>query len=218
MKNILIAVTVGLVFSAGNVLALSHSDVSLGGLPSDAFYDAVLGGGGAGGGNPTLSELNEIRLNDWNWVSGDDRPLGDPAFVQLAKYDDDGNDSGSALSGLEFSFTNVGIDSTSGEFTVNWTAGPVPSYFDFVFALKGSTSRAYYYFDGFGIGETPAPDGGVAGSFTVSFSNPGEQTPRLSNITLYGRGASNPIPEPATMLLFGAGLAGLAGVARKKRI
>lgn len=38
----------------------------------------------------------------------------------------------------------------------------------------------------------------------------------ISHVALYG-GSSNPVPEPATLLLFGTGIAGLAAVGRRKR-
>jgi hypothetical protein len=37
----------------------------------------------------------------------------------------------------------------------------------------------------------------------------------ISHVTIYG--GQTPVPEPATMILFGTGLAGLAGIMRKKR-
>lgn len=44
----------------------------------------------------------------------------------------------------------------------------------------------------------------------------GDSTNGLDNVALLAQGSA-PVPEPATMLLFGAGIAGLAAVGRRKR-
>ena len=49
----------------------------------------------------------------------------------------------------------------------------------------------------------------------VAFTSGGDWI-GLSEIAAYGS-TDNPVPEPATMLLFGTGLAGLAAVSRRKR-
>lgn len=61
----------------------------------------------------------------------------------------------------------------------------------------------------------------LSGTWTLNFQDPtvfpGEGDSLIA-WSLYGEATSStPVPEPATMLLFGAGIAGLAAVGRRKR-
>lgn len=61
----------------------------------------------------------------------------------------------------------------------------------------------------------------TSGFYLQQYDNPSEKSIYLSSSLVItsdepGPGPTNPIPEPGTMLLFGTGLAGIAGFARKK--
>jgi hypothetical protein len=126
-----------------------------------------------------------------------------------------------------FSLSTAPIQAVAGSFTLNVTftvpsgiaGGPNTSY---TATITGSVSP--------NVGQggvdvtfnTPAQtftfnDGVNTGSFTLTIANVFVQSGQTANLTAGIRGSQNPIPEPATMLLLGTGLAGVAAKIRKRR-
>lgn len=60
-------------------------------------------------------------------------------------------------------------------------------------------------------------NGTTTGSFTLTVANVYVQSGRSAQLTAGITGSQNPIPEPATMILLGTGLAGIAAKVRKRR-
>jgi hypothetical protein len=89
-----------------------------------------------------------------------------------------------------------------------WTTEPAdPDVYASFYVVKGGNGFALYYLD-------PVQNSGDWSSkHTI---NNGGQIAALSHFSILVD-PSTPIPEPATMLLFGTGLIGLAGIARRKR-
>jgi hypothetical protein len=105
-------------------------------------------------------------------------------------------------------FSNEPLDPQDA--VIDYIGGPFinsPSPFSplYLIVKDGNMEPAWYLFD---IREWNGTDDLVLNGFWP-------EQGAISHVEIYG--SSVPTPEPATMLLFGAGLAGLAGIARRKK-
>jgi len=165
----------------------------------------------------TLTFQNQSPATVKNTVN--DEWGDDGSFAALGRMTPDGVFT-NAYKGITFDATLAyGADHTTGILTLSWTGDPPAFTADLAVVLTGGNNNGAYFFDNVTFISTGNE---VAWQITF-FNSSGKNIPNMSDIDLFIRDVTpfdphtNPVPEPATMLLFGAGLLGLAGVARRKQ-
>jgi hypothetical protein len=150
--------------------------------------------------------VDGILVNSLITAYNEDNDPDVPAPVTyLSKYEiafDDDADTSYWEDGIDGGFTvNFLTYNGDGEpISGTWSSSRITSLY---YSIKTGTSFDLYYVATLTLGTAYTWD-------TTGLSDKG-----LSHLTFWTPDSS-PVPEPATMLLFGTGLAGIAGVVRKK--
>jgi hypothetical protein len=160
--------------------------------------------------NATLQD-NDGTSNDWKAdLAG---ILGcteqQIANLELYKLDIGGSESGSYNN--YYSVENVIPTSDPAGLNIVFEGGTLPSIPSYLFVKDGNANPNWYFYNLSNF-QWNGTDLLKLQDFWIGDGQLGRGA--ISHVSLYGTSA--PVPEPATMLLLGSGLVGLAGFGRKK--
>lgn len=112
------------------------------------------------------------------------------------------------LDGVTFTWGFTQLTATTGTWTL---AASQDVVLDLVFAMHASNNSGAFLFDDQAL-SAQAP-----GTWRIDWLNNGENNPAFSNLTLFARDITTPVPEPETYALMLAGFGAMGFIARRRR-